>query len=97
MERLKTHIRDTFGRVRGWSDWGDGPLGRLIGGVVYILLVLVVIAVLVPVLLIVAAAGLIMFGAGALRRYLFTAKQPNGILDGRRNVRVRPPEGADSE
>jgi hypothetical protein len=61
-----------------------------------LLLVAVVAIALIPLVLL--GVLLLILGVGALRvrGWLFRQKQPNGMLDGRRNVRVRMPQASES-
>lgn len=72
-------------RLAGSSPFAQGVV--LLSGVVLAI-------VLLPLLLIAAVVGLAVIGVLGVRRWLGFQRRPNGMLDGRKNVRVRLP-GAD--
>lgn len=68
---------------------GRSPLGALMGGVLlFVLMVLVAIPMLIFVCVVLLGFGVAMLGRAAMRLF-GRAKEPNGLLDGRKNVRVR--------
>jgi len=73
--------------IRAGGSTG-GPLTRLITLVLMLVLAAVFLVLLVPLVLlgVVAAGGL--FAYRKVRGLLSAAQSPNGVLDGRRNVRV---------
>lgn len=79
----------------GAAAWGRGfalragsPFAQgLVFCAVFLLLLL-----LIPLVILAAAAGLTLFAASRIRALFTRAHQPNGMLDGRRNVRVRLPD-----
>lgn len=68
---------------RGTSPFGQG---------VIIVLALLLMLLLIPLVLIGAAGAVVVVAALRFKAWLTGARQPNGVLDGRRNVRVRLPE-----
>lgn len=51
--------------------------------------------VLLPLLVLMVLFSIVAFGTLRTRAWLLRQRQPNGALDGRRNVRVRLPDQAD--
>ena len=75
---------------------GRSALGRSPFAQGFTLLLVAAIAVLmIPFLILAVAFAIVAVGALRVRTWLFRQKQPNGMLDGRRNVRVRMPEISD--
>lgn len=69
-----------------------GALVSLVLGAILLVLLLIPILIIGGVLLLGAGAGML----GRMARGWFTrAHEPNGVLDGRKNVRVRMPQGED--
>lgn len=87
-----------FARIRTWSvrtlSWvGSRPnmLERAIAMVVFVLLCAALLILLLP-LLVIGALVAAAFGLRATARTILgAARRPNGLLDGRRNVRVVDP------
>ncbi len=70
---------------------GRSPLGALGAGLfTLVLMVLIAVPLLVFVCLMLLGFGVATLGRAALRLF-GRAKEPNGVLDGRKNVRVRMP------
>lgn len=57
-----------------------------------LLLGTVAVLILLPLVILGIGAALLGFAAFRVRGWLFRQRQPNGVLDGRRNVRVRLPD-----
>lgn len=68
---------------RGTSPFGQG---------IIIVLALLLMLLLIPLVLIGAAGAVIVFAALRAKAWLTGVRGPNGVLDGRRNVRVRLPQ-----
>ena len=70
----------------------SGPLGNLLWAIIFLMLVALVVGalltLLVPLLVIGAVAAAILFTYVKIRTWMKSAHDPNGVLDGRRNVRV---------
>lgn len=85
-----TSMGRVFEVVQRQPSW----VGRLAASAGLIVCVLVALAILIPVILVSAAVFLVGMGIGWVRGLFVRSKQPNGLLDGRRNVRVvERPEG----
>lgn len=67
---------------------GASPFEQGIVIAVALLLVLL----LIPLVLLGAAGALLTFGVLKGKAWIDRARKPNGVLDGRKNVRVRLPE-----
>lgn len=79
-----TSWRLTSGRTAlGRSPFAQGF--ALLLGVAFVV-------VLIPLLLLAAVVAMLTFAALRVKAWMFTQRQPNGMLDGRRNVRVRLPD-----
>lgn len=73
---------------RGTSPFGQG---------VILFFALLAMLLLIPLVLIGAAGAVVTFGVLRAKAWLSRSRQPNGVLDGRRNVRVRLPESGGQE
>jgi len=79
------------------SSGPPGPAGpaawaaRLLGGLMILLLALLALVIIVPVAVVVVVLVGSFLVLRAIARWLRTAQSPNGVLDGRRNVRVIDP------
>jgi hypothetical protein len=62
--------------------------GRVLSAALAIALLVVVLVLIVPILLIALVAGVIFFAINVVKSLFARSKADNGILDGRRNVRV---------
>jgi ABC-type bacteriocin/lantibiotic exporter with double-glycine peptidase domain len=62
--------------------------GRVLSAVLAIAVIVVVLVLIVPILLIALLAGVVFVLVNAAKSLFTRAKADNGILDGRRNVRV---------
>jgi hypothetical protein len=75
---------------------GRNTLGRSPFAQGFALLLIAAVAVLmIPLLILAVVFAILAVGALRVRTWMFRQKQPNGMLDGRRNVRVRVPEISD--
>ncbi len=86
-----TTIRETvtsMGRVIEVVQRQPSWVMRLAAGAGLIVCILVALAILIPVLLVSTAVFLVGMGIGWVRGLFIRSKQPNGLFDGRRNVRV---------
>ncbi len=63
-------------------------LGRLLAFGLMVLVGALVLLVAIPILLLMLIAGVFVWAWIGLKRRFSSAQEPNGILDGRRNVRV---------
>lgn len=74
--------------LRQSSAWA-----RVLLALAFVLLAGVGVLVVIPIIFIVGVVLAVLAGVVAVRAWLFREHAPNGMLDGRRNVRVRTPEG----
>lgn len=63
-------------------------LVRVVGLVIFCTLIIALLAILVPVGIFVVIVAAIIILAAIVRTWFRRARQPNGVFDGRRNVRV---------
>lgn len=84
-------------RIRGYAARVSGAVnrrptlpGRLLLWAVVSLAVVLVFIIVLPLLVIVGAVTIAGLAVALARRALTRAQAPNGVLDGRRNVRVIP-------
>jgi nitrate reductase NapE component len=86
-----SQVRDYIfsqGRAFTVSTRNAGPLGRVFAAVIALLVLVIVILLAIPVLAL-GVIGALGYVAYAKTRALFArAYAPNGVLDGRRNVKV---------
>jgi hypothetical protein len=73
--------------IRIFSQRGSSPFAQ--GFIIAAALLLVLL--LIPLVVIGAIGAVAVFGAIKAKAWLDRARNPNGVLDGRRNVRVRLP------
>lgn len=89
--------QEGVGRAFAYSTSRSTFLERLafsvlaVAGTIFVLMVIIPVVLFLVVFVIVA--GLLGYLWLKVRTWLARAKQPNGALDGRRNVRVRTPDG----
>jgi hypothetical protein len=86
-----TTIREkatSMGRVIEVVQRQPSWVARLAAGAGLVVCVLVALAILIPVILVIAVVFLVGMGIGWVRGLFIRTKEPNGLLDGRRNVRV---------
>jgi len=67
---------------------GQGILAQIIAIVIFLAIVAVLFFILLPLAIIIFVLGLIAYIVFRIKRAFRTAHEPNGPLDGRRNVRV---------
>ena len=88
--------QESVGRGYRATTTSAGPIQRLfwtLGWGVFILLgTIVLLAIMIPVVAILVAFGVLGFCWLKLRSLFRRAHEPNGPLDGRRNVKVRAPD-----
>jgi hypothetical protein len=86
-----TTIREkatSMGRVVEVVQRQPGWVSRLAASAGLIVCILIALAILIPVAIVIAVVFLLGMGVAALRRLFTRSSAPNGLLDGRRNVRV---------
>jgi hypothetical protein len=74
------------------STTRESFLARAFWGAVLLALVVMIVLVAVPAIACFVALALVFWAMARLRRAFGMAREPNGPLDGRRNVRVITPE-----
>ncbi len=88
--------QDTVGRGYRATTGGAGPIQRLFWtlfwGVFILLGTIVMLAIMIPIVVLLVAFGVLGFCWLKLRSLFKRAHEPNGPLDGRKNVRVRAPD-----
>jgi flagellar biogenesis protein FliO len=67
---------------------GPGILAHILGIAVFLLIVAVLFFIVLPLAIVLLIVGLIAYGVFRIKRAFRRAHEPNGPLDGRRNVRV---------
>lgn len=93
--------QETVGRGFRVTTGGAGPIQRLLwtlfwGG--FILLgAVIMLAIMIPVVILLVVFGVLGFCWLKIRSLFKRAHEPNGPLDGRRNVRVRATDDATSQ
>lgn len=83
--------RPQFGSIgsgRTVTLQGQGIVAQIIGFLVFLTIVAVLIFVILPLGILLFVVGLIAYAIYRIKRAFRTAHEPNGPLDGRRNVRV---------
>lgn len=85
-----TTFRSASSGATAWANARPSLLARLLSFIVLAILAVVVGLILLPVLVI----GILLGLTTILARSLGIARRPNGLLDGRRNVRVIQPGAA---
>lgn len=93
--------QESVGRGYRRTTMSAGPIERLFWtlfwGVFILLGTVIMLAIMIPVVILLVAFGLIGFCWLKIRSLFKRAHEPNGPLDGRRNVRVRSSESRDPE
>lgn len=82
---LRSHAGRTYAAIQRQPGW----LGRLVAVGFIVVLVALGLLILIPVVVIVLCVVAANVLAAATRKLVAGAAAPNGVLDGRRNVRVR--------
>lgn len=90
-----TQIRGWGGQATSWAGSRPSFLARLASWVLIAVLLVVLAVVMLPIAVIAIVLVVLWLVARALRRLFSAAKQPNGPLDGRRNVRVVTPRATE--
>lgn len=89
--------REGVGRAFAYSSSRTTLLERLAFGLLTVAGTILVLAIVIPVIVLmvvfIGVAGVLGYCWLRVRTWLVRARQPNGPLDGRRNVRVREPNG----
>jgi flagellar biogenesis protein FliO len=80
--------RPQFASARTASFQGAGLLGHILGLVIFLAIVALLIFLILPLGILLFVLGLIAYGIYRIKRAFRRAHEPNGSLDGRRNVRV---------
>ena len=93
---LRSSFSDARGRAFTAVYRQPSPLARLLAGalvlMVSVLLLAVFLILVIPALLIFVGVAVVGGISQAIRRAIRSTREPNGILDGRRNVRVIEPD-----
>ncbi len=76
-------------RVRGVDVAARSPFAQGLA----LLMIAVGLVVMIPLMVIALIAVVVLFATRRIGRAVRSLSSPNGPLDGRRNVRVRPPAG----
>lgn len=76
------------GRVISSAQARPSLAGRFVAHLIVLFLLVLGLLLFIPVLLLFIATGLLLWGYARLRRLAMHVRSPNGLLDGRRNVRV---------
>lgn len=82
------HDRPQFGSARAVDIRVPGLLAQIIAILIFLAIVTVLFFIIVPVAIVLFVVGLIVYAWFRIKRALRRAHDPNGPLDGRRNVRV---------
>lgn len=90
-----TQVRGWGGKATSWATTRPSFVARLASWMVIAVLLIVLAVVMLPIAVIAIVLVVLWLVARALRRLFSVARQPNGPLDGRRNVRVVTPRGAE--
>lgn len=90
-----TQIRGWGGQATSWATSRPSFLARLASWVLIAVLLVVLAVVMLPIAVLAIVLVVLWLVARALRRLFSVAKQPNGPLDGRRNVRVVTPRATE--
>jgi hypothetical protein len=88
-----------FGSIRdrtGFFARRSGPFATLLAFFLSLIVLIVLLVPIVAIALIVIAWMILSFLLRSVFRLFRSSTQPNGVLDGRRNVRVRMPSANDS-
>jgi len=85
-------LSSTPARVYGFVVRQPSWVARLAITAAILVLMAVVLLLIVPALLIGGAVFLLLAGVARTKAWLTGLRAPNGALDGRRNVRVLPPD-----
>jgi fatty acid desaturase len=89
---LRTGLGDARTRVYAFSQRPASPAARFLAGLLALALIILALALflilLIPAIAIALAVALFAAVSHSIRRALRNTTEPNGILDGRRNVRV---------
>jgi len=77
-----------FGSSRTVSIQGPGLIAQILAILIFLLIVAALFFILIPLAIILLVIGLVYFIYFKIKRAFRRAHNPNGPLDGRRNVRV---------
>lgn len=77
-----------FGSARTFSLQGQGILTQLIAIVIFLAIIVALFFIVLPLAIVLFFVGLIAYAIFRIKRAFRRAHEPNGPLDGRRNVRV---------
>jgi uncharacterized membrane protein len=77
-----------FGSARTVSLQGQGILTQLIAIVIFLAIIAALFFIVLPLAIVLFFVGLIAYAIFRIKRAFRRAHEPNGPLDGRRNVRV---------
>ncbi len=77
-----------FGSARSVTIQGPGILAQIIAILIFLLIVAALFFIIVPLAIVLLVVGLIAYAWFRIKRAFRRAHDPNGPLDGRRNVRV---------
>lgn len=82
-EQTTRFVASTFRHSSAWA--------RVLVALAFVVLAGVGLVLVIPIILIAGLVLAIAAGVVAIRTWIFREQSPNGVLDGRRNVRVREP------
>jgi predicted lipid-binding transport protein (Tim44 family) len=80
--------RPQFASARTFTFKGPGILAHILGIAVFLLIIAALFFIVLPLAIVLLVVGLIAYGVYRIKRIFRRAHEPNGPLDGRRNVRV---------
>lgn len=80
--------QQTSGRGQTFTFRAPGPLTQFLAILIFLVIVAVLFVLVVPLAILVFAVGLIAYAIFRIKLFFRRAHEPNGPLDGRRNVRV---------